>query len=358
VDIGPTLPSDVAGDLLAELVGFKSRFDVLLRVSHDGTAHVDSNGVVARWNPAAERLTGIAESSAVGERLHDILIAGAEAVLATDSGVRQTHLAFASPSGRAFDVEAHIVPIRHAGDIDGWLLTFSDPGRYAEIEQLKSELVGSISHELKTPLATIKAFVDTLTRADGRLEPALRRDYLATICEQVERLGSSIDKMLMVSRVEAGQLLARRVSVPLDGVLDGAFEAIRWSEARHPVTRRTAGADISGDPDLLREAFAHVLDNAAKFSPIGTPVAITASSRDGSTIVEIADRGAGIAEEHLPYIFDRFYRVDNGLAASIDGTGLGLFIALALARAHGGTITVRSELGRGTTFAFSLPERV
>lgn len=357
MDIGSTIPSDVAGDLLAELVGFKSRFDVLLRVSHDGTAHVDSNGVVARWNPAAERLTGIAESSAVGERLDDILLDGAQTVLETESGVRHTQLAFASPSGRTLAVEAHVVPIRHDDDVDGWLLTFSDPGRYAEIEQLKSELVGSISHELKTPLATIKAFVDMLTRADGGLEPDLRRDYLATICEQIERLGSSIDKMLMVSRVEAGQLLSRRVSMSLDDVLDGALAAIRVDEALHPVVRHTAGARISGDPDLLREAFAHVLDNAAKFSSPQTAIVVTASSRDGSTIVEIADRGAGIAEENLPYIFDRFYRVDNGLAAPLDGTGLGLFIALALVRAHGGTITVRSELGRGTTFALSLPER-
>ncbi len=357
MDIGSTLPSDVAGDLLAELVGFKSRFDVLLRVSHEGTAHVDSNGVVARWNPAAERLTGIAESSAVGERLDDILLDGARSVLATESGVRHTQLAFVSPSGHRLAVEAHVVAIRHHDDIDGWLLTFSDPGRYAEIEQLKSELVGSISHELKTPLATIKAFVDTLSRADGRLEPELRRDYLATIGEQVERLGSSIDKMLMVSRVEAGQLLARRVSVPLDDILDGALAAARLDEAAHPVVRHTAGATISGDPDLLREAFAHVLDNAAKFSPSETSIVVTASSRDGSTIVEVADRGAGIAEENLPYVFDRFYRVDNGLAAPLDGTGLGLFIALALVRAHGGTITVRSELGHGTTFALSLPER-
>lgn len=355
MDIGSTLPADVAGDLLAELVGFKSRFDVLLRVSHDGTAHIDSSGVVARWNPAAERLTGIAESSAVGERLDDILLGGAQTVLETEAGVRHAQLAFASPSGRALAVQAHVVPIRHDGDVDGWLLTFSDPGRYAEIEQLKSELVGSISHELKTPLATIKGFVDMLSRADGRLEPELRRDYLATICEQIDRLGSSIDKMLMVSRVEAGQLLSRRVSTPLDDVLDAALASVRVEA--HPVVRHTAGATISGDPDLLREAFAHVLDNAAKFSPTKTSIVVTASSRDGSTIVEIADRGAGIAEEHLPYIFDRFYRVDNGLAAPLEGTGLGLFIALSLVRAHGGTITVRSELGRGTTFALSLPER-
>lgn len=357
MDIGSALPSDVAGDLLADLVGFKSRFDVLMRVSHDGTAHVDSKGIVARWNPAAERLTGIAESSVVGERLDDVLLEGARAVLETDSGVRHARLAFASPSGRALAMEAHVVPIHRNDDVDGWLLTFSDPARYAEIEQLKSELVGSISHELKTPLATIKAFVDTLARADGRLAPELRRDYLATICEQIDRLGSSIDKMLMVSRVEAGQLLARRVSVPLDRILDDALTAIRADATAHPVVRRTEGAVLSGDPDLLREAFAHVLDNAQKFSPAGSAIAISASSHDGSATVEVTDRGAGIADEDLPYIFDRFYRADNSLTAAIDGTGLGLFVALAIVRAHGGTIAVRSELGEGSTFTISLPER-
>lgn len=357
MDISSALPADVAGDLLAELVGLKSRFDALLRVSHDGMAHVDSNGIVARWNPAAERLTGIAESGAVGEPLGDILLDGTQAVFETSSGVRHVRLSFPSPSSHGLVVEAHVVPIRRGGSVEGWLLTFSNVRRYAEIEQLKSELVGSISHELKTPLATIKAFVDTLVRADGRLEPKLRRDYLATIGEQVDRLGSAVDKLLMVSRVEAGQLLARRVPVSLDDVLDTALTAIRLNETLHPIVRRTGGVALSGDPELLREAFAHVLDNAAKFSPGGSPITVTASSHDGSSIVEIADRGTGIAEEHLPYIFDRFYRVETGLATSTEGTGLGLFVALALARAHGGTITVRSELGRGTTFALSLPER-
>jgi len=345
----------VTADLLDELVASKARFDALLGFAADGIAHVDRAGAIARWNVAAEAISGVAAERALGSPLDAIVPEGWASIRSVplDGLPHAVRWSF-GPAGRA-PVRAQVVAIVRASGVDGWLVSFAPQHRFDEIEQLKNELIGSISHELKTPLATIKAYVETLR--DNSMSPEMTREYLDVMGAQADRLARAIDDLLLVSRVEAGQLLKRRETIPLDHVLDAALASIAFDAEAHPLHRDTAGVLISGDPDLLRDALAQVLENAAKFSPAGQIIDVRAESRDGRCVVSIADRGIGIADEHLPYIFDRFYRVDRALASASDGSGLGLFIASALARAHGGTIDVRSEPGRGSTFTLSLPVR-
>jgi signal transduction histidine kinase len=355
MDIGRTLPADVTADLLDELVASKARFDALLGVAADGIAHIDAGGTIARWNVAAEAISGIAAERALGSPVDAIVPGGWASIRAVplDGLPHLVRWSFGA-AGRA-PVRAQVVAIVRTGGIDGWLVSFAPQQRFDEIEQLKNELIGSISHELKTPLATIKAYVETLR--DNRLTAETAREYLAVMGDQADRLARAIDDLLLVSRVEAGQLLKRRETVSLDAVLDAALASIAFDADAHPLQRETAGVMISGDPDLLRDALAQVIENAAKFSAAGQTIEVRGESREGRCLVAVADRGIGIADDHLPYIFDRFYRVDRALAATSDGSGLGLFIASALARAHGGTIDVRSEPGLGSTFTLSLPVR-
>jgi signal transduction histidine kinase len=163
--------------------------------------------------------------------------------------------------------------------------------------------------------------------------------------------------MLLVTRVDSAQLLRRRVIVPLDEVLDESIRDLMHDPVTHPIKRNTAGVEISGDPERLRDIFRNVLENAVKYSPEGGAIRIDAALRENQTVIEIADRGIGIAQEHLPYIFDRFYRVQSDTTASVGGSGLGLYIVHALVRAHGGTIDVRSAPDKGTTFVLRLPLR-
>jgi len=354
VDLGRTLPPDVTDGLLDELVAFKARLDALLSVATDGMAVIDVDGTIARWNPAAATISGVSADRAVGSGLADIVASGAALDRAPIDGTPLAQTWTFGPAGRA-PVRAQIVAIARDGVADGWLVSFGAQRRYDEIEQLKNELVGSISHELKTPLATIKAYAETLR--DHALSPEEAHDYLDVVDEQADRLGRAIDDLLLVSRVEAGQLLKRREMLALDDVLDAALAAIAYDREAHPLVRETVGVEVSGDPDLLRDALAQVIDNAAKFSRAGEEVHVRAESRQDRCLVAIADRGIGIADEHLPYIFDRFYRADRALDSVSDGSGLGLFIASALVRAHGGTIEVRSETGRGSTFTLTFPVR-
>ena len=146
--------------------------------------------------------------------------------------------------------------------------------------------------------------------------------------------------------------------MPLDILVDAAASALYTDGGPAPrIERHTHGVTISGDPELLREIFIHLIDNARKFSPPERPIEIEGAANDRETVVSVRDRGIGIGEEHLPYIFERFYRVESEMTTSTGGVGLGLSIVKSLVRAHGGSIAVASEPGCGTTFTLHFPAR-
>ncbi|HET9394016.1 MAG TPA: HAMP domain-containing sensor histidine kinase [Candidatus Rubrimentiphilum sp.] len=228
--------------------------------------------------------------------------------------------------------------------------------RIDEIEQLKNELVSTVSHELKTPLATIKAYAATL-RQNPELYADKREEYLKIVEEQADRLSRLIEDLLLVTRVEADQLLKRRATVKLDTVLREAIAEIHFDKNLHAITCETGDVSVSGDPDRLRDLFRNLVENAIKYSPAGGAIAVHARPENGGTRIEITDSGIGIAAEDLPYIFERFFRVESEMTSTVGGSGLGLYIVSAIVRAHGGTIEARSEPGRGTTFSILLPNK-
>lgn len=227
--------------------------------------------------------------------------------------------------------------------------------RVDEIEQLKNELVSTVSHELKTPLAAIKAYTATL-RQNPELYLEKRDEYLRIIEEQTDRLSRLIEDLLMVTRVEGGQLLRQRTAVALDSIIDEALTEIPFDPQRHRIERKTA-IEVSGDPDRLRDLFRNLVENAIKYSPKGGTITIEAEDRGNQTCIVVRDCGVGIAAEDLPYIFERFYRVQSDETEGIGGSGLGLYIVQAIVRAHGGSIDVQSRPGEGTTIAVTLPLR-
>jgi two-component system phosphate regulon sensor histidine kinase PhoR len=359
VDISRTLPADVSRDLLDELLSFKGLFEAVTRVVAEGLVHLDDQRRIVRFNTAAERLLGCSALSVLGAAFADLFHASNTAdpfAAPENNGPRTTTLLLRNTKGEAVPVWARTSPVMRDGTPECWLVAFSPKQRVDEIEQLKNELVSTVSHELKTPLAAIKAYTATL-RSNPALYESRREEFLAVVEQQADRLTRLVEDMLLVTRVDTSQLLRRRVIVSLDEVLDQAIRDLHHDPVAHPIDRRTAGVQISGDPERLRDILRNVLENAVKYSPDGGVITIDAHSDDRQTIVEIADRGIGIAEEHVPYIFDRFYRVQSDATAPVGGSGLGLYIVHALVRAHGGTIDVRSIPGEGTTFVLRLPLR-
>ena len=343
MDIGRTIPASVA---LAQ---------ALLLLSSDGIAVLDADTSVTNWNPAAARFSGIGAPEAIGLFARD-LVENADALLDVPADGRpHRREAVVVNGGVRRRLRASVLGLGPLNEIDGWIVSFSPQRRYAEIEQLKNEFVGAISHELKTPLATIKAFAEVL-RKDG-LDSDRADTFLATIDEQTERLARMIDELLSISRVAPEQLLTRRVTVAVDEVVNAALEIVAASGS-HPIVERELGdVAVSGDPALIAQALAQLIDNAVKFSPTKSPILISAERHDDYSSIAVRDCGIGIDDEHLPYIFDQFYRVDRSLDSPVGGIGVGLFIANSLVRAHGGSIVVATTSGHGSTFTLSFPVR-
>jgi signal transduction histidine kinase len=330
--------------------------DALLALSSDGFLFVASDAHVVSWSASAGAITGIAAERALDSDVRALFKGGEKIVgVPFDGSAYDVRIGVDALAGVHW-LRASVVAVNIDAATHGWVCSFGPERHYREIEQLKNEIVAAVSHELKTPIASIKAYATTLR--ENPATPAAQRDeFLRVIDEQADRLTRAVDDLLLASRVDVEQLLKRRVRVALDEILDDALASLSFDQNTHPLERKTGGIAISGDPDLLREIFVHVLDNAQKFSPPGSPIRVDAESDDRESVISVRDRGIGIAEEHAPYVFERFYRIERELTAQTGGSGLGLFIVKSLVRAHGGSISLTSQPGAGTTFTIVLPVR-
>ena len=224
------------------------------------------------------------------------------------------------------------------------------------VERLRRDLVANVSHELKTPITAIRAHLENLL--DGVEQPDPRT--LQVMLTQSERLGRLVDQLLDLSRLESGDMPLDRSSVSLAPLVSQVLSEIH-------VARVDRGVEVTSDvPEDLPPAFAdrervhqvlfNLVDNAVRFTPSGGAVTVSAQRHNGSVEIEVHDTGVGISAEHLPRLFERFYRVDTSRAREDEGgTGIGLAIARSVVEAHGGQIHAESEPGRGSTFTFELP---
>ncbi len=231
----------------------------------------------------------------------------------------------------------------------------------ADVLERRSEFVATMVHELKTPLTVIIGFASVLETKWDRLDQVRKIDAISTIRSQSDRLRSMVDEVLRTASAEAGAE-PRREDVDVGGLLTQLIETTATlAQERDGQDRliRLAGADgdtmVLGDPDALYRVFENLLENAVKYSPPGTPVEVRLERRDDEVRVDITDRGAGIPEDELPTIFERFRQSGHTVSG---GVGLGLYIVRVLVRSHGGDVSVRSTLGEGTTFTVTLPVRL
>lgn len=322
-------------------------FDALEHLISDAIGVLSAEGTVTAWSAAAASLTGITREDAVGRSL-DELFARVDPPLGFAAVPMPVTLLTNDERRRAIHGNALSLD-------EGWFVSFGAQQRYDAIDQLKHEIIAAVSHELKTPIASIKAYATTLRENSGIAE-ADRAEYLSTIEQEADRLAHAVDQLLLAGRVDAEYMLTHRERLTAGALLDLALARLSASAAAR-VERATGDVALGGDPELLSIALAHLLDNALKFSGHETPVVVEAAASDGAVLVRVRDRGIGIATEHLPYIFERFYRSERSLTAPTGGYGLGLFVAREIARAHGGAIDVESAALSGSAFTLRIPER-
>ncbi|TLN01961.1 hypothetical protein FDZ74_15515, partial [bacterium] len=226
-----------------------------------------------------------------------------------------------------------------------------------EAEQLRSEMMATLSHELRMPLTTIKGYATMLLMDEVHWEPGQIDEYLHLIDDECEAMQSMVKTILDSSLLDVNQLTIEAQPLHLEKIAHQVATEIQRQTSSHRliVDLSPAFPLVNADPRWIKQVFRNILDNAVKYSPNGGLIVIHGEARKDDVVISIADQGIGISPEDLIPIFEKYFRVRNSNTRSIPGTGLGLPIARAIVEAQGGRIWADSKLGQGTTVFFSLP---
>ena len=320
----------------------------LLEALSDGVLAADKRGIVVETNAAARRLLGYGETEPLpplGELFHD----------RAHRALMREVLTGAVVEGRELDLGDRTVvfsarPLAEGGT----LLVLSDVTDVRRLETVRRDFVANVSHELKTPLTAIAGYAETLA---AEASDAQATGFAQTIVENARRMQRLVDDLLDLSRIESGSWEPEPRSVDVETVAREAWGPFAERAAGRDVAFESAtnSAAINADPEALRQILTNLFDNALRHTHPRGRIRVGAQRASGATVVRVSDTGSGIPADHLPRIFERFYRVDPGRSRQEGGTGLGLAIVKHLVEAHGGRVEAESELGRGTTILLYFP---
>ena len=340
----------------------RTELEAVLSSMVEGVIAVDADERVISMNHAASEFLGVREESARGLSVQEVIRHSglqrfaAEALSSDEPLERDIILRHA---GERF-IRLHGTALRDAqGNRLGALIVLNDITRMRRLENMRREFVANVSHELRTPITAIKGFAESLLdggMADGR--EAER--FLGIIAKQADRLNAILGDLLSLSKIEQETEKSEIALEP--GRIDDVLE-----NAARVCTAKAAAADISIElacqggilarmnGPLLEQAVVNLVDNAIKYSEPGSRVQVEAARTDDEVVISVRDWGCGIEREHLPRLFERFYRVDKARSRKLGGTGLGLAIVKHIVRAHGGRVEVDSTPGQGSVFSIHLP---
>lgn len=344
-----------------EIFALGKLFEATLDEMREGLLVVDNDMRVVASNPAAHRLFNLATGRLESQRLTEltrnpaIYSAFHDALKGNErSGVEiETH----DPTRRVFDLR--VVPLSSSDGTTtaGAIGVFFDITQLEKLERVRQEFLSNVSHELKTPLTAIVAFVETL-EAGALDDRENSQRFLEIIRKNAARMQNLIDDILELNAIEAGNVGVKLEEIELSPLLNDVIMSLaaKASSRGITVTNQVPGDTlVLADPRRLEQMLSNLVDNAIKFNRDGGMVTI-AYEPGPRTRILVKDTGEGIPAQHLERLFERFYRVDRARSREMGGTGLGLAIVKHLARAHGGEVRVRSEVGQGSTFEIDLPQ--
>jgi len=232
--------------------------------------------------------------------------------------------------------------------------------RARELARLRDEFVAVVSHELRTPLTSILGFIDLIAEDEHDALTPDQEEYFDVVKRNANRLLYLVSDLLLIAEADDGRLRLDLQAVDLKSIAHESVEAARVAAEKKRIDLALFAADahLDGDPLRLAQLMDNLISNAIKFTPDGGRVTVTTGSRNGHVSVEVSDSGIGIAAADREQIFERFFRAGAAGRTAVTGTGLGLAITKAIVDAHGGAISVESEVGRGTSFSVRLPRGV
>jgi PAS domain S-box-containing protein len=335
----------------------KERSEAILANIADGIVAVDREGRIVLWNTMAEQITGVPASESLGRRVAEVLQRDLAGYSSQPAGERRP-LSILRGGKEVWLSVTEAVMLDSAGQVAGRIFAFRDVSGEHVVDQMKSDFVSTVSHELRSPLTSIYGFAGTLLRSDAEFSEAERATFLGYIASESERLIRIVDDLLNVARVEAGTL---GISLARTDVGEVANEA-RARVAEHTDTHSVevdlepGTLFVRADREKLSQVLQALMGNAVKFSPEGGKITITGRRRAETAEISVTDEGIGIPQSDWQRIFTKFYRAEGATEAGSPGTGLGLFLAQGLVAAMGGHIWVNeSREGEGSSITFELP---
>jgi PAS domain S-box-containing protein len=350
---------------LEEAEESREKIGAILKSVGDGLLVSDSSGRIVLMNQAAEGLLGI-PLAATAFRHIDVLISDERVrgqIVATRAlGEEQAPIEWDLGRRKGAGVQilkVRSMPVRTAeGRLSGVVTLLQDITRERELDQLKDEFISTAAHELRTPLTSIMGYVDLLLHKDEYVfRPEEQKEFLELVFQKSETLAQIIDDLLDLSRIRSGHLVILKKSrEDLVKLIAGTVASYREMTRKHEFVLDLPDSPVRLPLDAAKigQVMENLLSNAVKFSPAGGRITISAGRRNEEIQVTVTDQGIGMRPEQIKRIFDKFYRVDASTTA-VSGFGLGMNIVRSIVEAHGGSIWVESEAGKGTRIHFTLP---
>ncbi|MBI5592705.1 MAG: PAS domain-containing protein [Deltaproteobacteria bacterium] len=359
--------NDMAASLderMQMIIRQKNEFEAVLSSMTEGVMALDLEETIISINHTAARMFSRKPSELINRSVQ-------EAIRNPDFH-RFIRLAFRDDTPREEDLffyisgevvlEARSSALKNArGERIGILIVLNDVTRLRRLENMRKDFAANVSHEIKTPLTAIKGFVETLkTGALNRPEEAAR--FLGIIEKHTNRLHAIIDDLMKLSLIEQKTnkkeiLLENRPLLPILKSARQVCQPMADDKAIQIMLSCEETLSINLNPALIEQAFVNLLDNAVKYSGPGSSIEVEARQTDAEVVISFRDHGIGIAAEHLPRLFERFYRADPSRSRKLGGTGLGLAIVKHIVNAHSGRITVESSPGKGSEFVIHIPQK-
>lgn len=338
----------------------RGELEAILSSMVEGVVVLDAASRVRSANAAAARLAGCSPSEATGRSLLDVFRSTELAAVADEAAIKDEPVERSVTLYRDEPriIQVHGSTLRSTTDPrPGTLLVLHDITQIKRLEDIRKDFVANVSHELKTPVTTIKGFIETLLDGSEH-DPAQAQRFLEIVMQNANRLHAIIEDLLSLSRLEQSEGEIPRDRTDLRFLIRRVAENCARAAGEKGITveRRCEGeceAEVSAS--LVEQALVNLVDNALKYSDHGAAVTIELHGDADRITIAVSDNGPGIVPTAVPRIFERFYRVDRARSRAMGGTGLGLAIVKHIALAHGGTVQVESTVGLGSTFTIVLP---
>ena len=339
---------------LRDVEGERDKLSTLFLHMADGVAAFDLDGALLHVNLAALRLLGVSENEPLTYGVFEEAAPFEEAAALRPPDFITREMTI----GGVCALKLYIVPFGSGGAESGLMAVLHDVTEQNRLEELRREFVSNVSHELRTPLTGIKSYAETLMEPES-LSPEEIQRFSSVIVDEADRMTRLVRDLLTLSRFDYGKAVRRAADFDISELLRRIYDLLRVEAKafKHNLLLSVGRLpdSIFGDRDQIEQVLINIVTNAIRYTPEGGHISIEADSGPDWVTISVRDNGIGIPQEDMPYIFDRFYRVDKARSRSMGGTGLGLAIAKEIMDNHGGSLDVHSRQGKGTAVTLTLP---